>query len=314
VLLRLTHVRGGGEVVWAERFEESIADIFALQERIAATTLARLEPRVWLWDGMRSGARGAVPSSPRDLVRLAVPALYRLDRGSFLAAGSWLDRAVELDPDDVTAHVWAAQWYIFCLGQGWAADKPASTRRAQDLAERAILLDPEDARGLTLAGHVRGFIDHRPDEALGLHERAIRANPNLPLTWCLAGLARSYVGACAEGTDCILRAKTLSPDDPLNYFYEMALGVSYLLRGEFAPAAQTGRRAIALNPGFSSSHKGYLAAVGHLGEEPGMRASRARLLQLETGFSVAQAMTRSPIATREARALYADGLRAAGLA
>lgn len=313
VLLRLTHLGGGGEVVWAERFEEAIDDIFALQDHIAATTVARLEARLWLWEGMQTGAHGAAPTTPRDLVRMAVPALYRVDRPSFMAAGGCLDRAVELDPEDVIAHVWAAQWYLFCVGQGWARDEKAYTRRAQDLAERAIQLDPDDARGLTLTGHVRGFINHRPEEALRLHERAIKANPNLPLSWCLSGLARCYVGECTEGTTSILRAKALSPDDPLSYFYEMALGVSYLLRGEFILAAKAGQRAIALNPGFSSSHKGYLAAIGHLGEGVDIRPSRARLLELENGFSVAQAMARSPIATREARALYADGLRAAGL-
>lgn len=313
VLLRLVDTQAAAEVVWAERFDRDIVDIFALQDQLASTTAARIEPRLWLWDAERAGSGDPAVRTPRDLLRQAVPALYCLEPRAFMAAGRLLERAAALDPDDALAHAWAAQWHLFCVGQGWAADPGASMRRARDFAKRAIRLDPEDARGLTLAGHVRGFLDRRPDEALQLHERALAANPNLPLSWCLSGLACTYLGDFEEAIRRIRHAQSLSPDDPLGYFHEMALGMPYLLRGEYDIAAAAGRRAIALNPGFSSSHKGYLAAQGHLGGEEGVAFSHAALMKLEPGFSVEQAVQRSPIATPEARALYAEGLRAAGL-
>jgi DNA-binding SARP family transcriptional activator/TolB-like protein len=314
VLLRLMDLHRGGEVVWAERFERTLTDLFAFQDEVTSATAARIEPRLWLWEDLRTGAYDRPPCVPRDLVRLAVPALHRLDRPRFMAAGDCLARAVELDPDDATALAWAAQWHLFCVGQGWATDPGAGMQRAQDLAERAVRIDPEDARGLTLAGHVRGFLNRRPEEALRLHERAIAANPNLPLTWCLFGLAQTYVGDCAEGIRNIRHAQALSPEDPLDYFHEMALCLSYLLRGEYESASTAGRRAIAINPDFSSAHKVYLAAAGHLGREDESGASRAKLLELESGFSVRQAVARCPMVLPAARSLYAEGLRSAGLA
>jgi tetratricopeptide (TPR) repeat protein len=230
-----------------------------------------------------------------------------------MSAGDCLNRAVELDPDDAPALAWAAQWHLFCVGQGWAIDPVAGMQRAQDLAERAVQIDPEDARGLTLAGHVRGFLNRRPDEALRLHERAVTANPHLPLTWCLFGLAQTYAGDCTEGIRHIRHAQALSPEDPLDYFHEMALCLSYLLRGEYESASMAGRRAIELNPDFSSAQKVYLAAAGHLGRETESNASRTKLLELESGFSVRQAVTRCPMVIPAARTLYAEGLRAAGL-
>lgn len=313
VLLRLMDLHRGGEIVWAERFDRNATDLFALQDEITNATAARIEPRLWLWEDLRNGMCEQPPSTPRDLVRLAAPGLYRLDRQGFMAAGDWLDRAVALDPNDATALAWAAQWHLFCVGQGWALNPTAGMQRAQDLAERAIQLDPEDSRGLTLAGHVRGFLNHRPDEALRLHERAVTANPNLPLTWCLFGLAQTYVGECTEGIRRIRYAQTLSPDDPLDYFHEMALCLSHLLRGDYESASIAGRRAIEINPYFSSSHKVYLAAVGHMDKGQESSISRAKLLELEPGFSVQQAIMRCPMVTSEARTLYAEGLRAAGL-
>ena len=313
VLLRLLDMRSGGQVVWAERFDPEITDIFTLQDQLGGAAAARLEPRLWLWEGERSGAHGAQPRTAQDLLRLAVPALHRLDREGFLAAGRLLDQSVALDPENAAAHAWAAQWYVFCVGQRWAVDEAASMQRAHDLAERAIRLDPQDARALTLAGHVRGFIYHRPEEALRLHERAILANPNLPLSWCLSGLANTYNGDRAEAIRQFRHAQTLSPQDPLAYFFEMGLAGPYLLNGDFATSVQVGQRAIALNSGFSSTYKTHLAALGHLGHTRAAAETRATLLALEPGFTIEEALRRSPITEPAARALYADGLRLGGL-
>ena len=66
--------------------------------------------------------------------------------------------------------------------------------RGGDLAERAVTLDPADARALTLAGHVRSFLGKRAAEGCALHDRAIALNPNLALAWCFSGLAHCYLG------------------------------------------------------------------------------------------------------------------------
>jgi DNA-binding SARP family transcriptional activator len=314
VLLRLTDRRAGGEVVWAERFDQAITDIFALQDQLASSTAARLEPWLWLWEGERIDAGGTEPRTAQDLLRLAVPAVYRLDHRRFRAAGRLLEQSIALDPDNASAHAWAAQWHVFAVGQGWASAVAAGIERARSLAQRAILLDPEDARGLTVAGHVRGFIDHRPEEALRLHERAIAANPNLPLSWCLSGLAHIYNGDHAEAIRQIGHALALSPRDPLAYFFEMGLAGPYLMDGDFATSVEVGLRAIALNPGFSSSYKTHLAALGHLGHIEQAAETRATLLILEPGFTIEAALRRSPITELAARTLYAEGLRLGGLA
>lgn len=314
VLLRLIDQRAGGIVVWAERYDHDLTDIAAAGCRIAGTTAARIEARLWLWEGQRNGAADAAACSPRELVRLAAPLVIRLERDAFMTAGRWLSRAVKLDPGDASAHAWLVQWWLHYVGQGWAGNLAAGAQRARQLARRTIQLDPTDARGLTLAGHVLAFLDRRPEEAARLHERAIAANPNLPLSWCLSGLAQSYIGDPAEGVRRIRHARALSPGDPLDYFYEMALSVSHLLGQEYAAAAACGQRAIALNPGFTSAHKSYLAAMGLLGREDAAAASSlATLLHLEPGFSVEEALRRSPFATTAGRALFAEGLRAAGL-
>jgi tetratricopeptide (TPR) repeat protein len=204
-------------------------------------------------------------------------------------------------------------WHVLLVGQGWADDPVAATRRAGELAERAVTLDRTDARGLALVGHVRGFLCKRPEEACILHERAISLNPSLPLAWCLSGGANSYLGRHDEAIAHITRAQRLSPDDPHAFFFNAALTLPHFLRGDFVTVVTVGRRAIELNPCFSASYKPYLSTLGHLGHDEEAARVQARLLALEPAFSVRNAVERSPLVRREDLAFYAEGLRRAGL-
>ena len=185
--------------------------------------------------------------------------------------------------------------------------------RAALLAERAVMLDPGDARALTLAGHVRGFLGKHPEEASALHERAIALNPNLALAWCFSGLTCSYLGSHEEALRRVNQALRLSPSDPHRFFFDMALIMPHLMRGDYASVVETGRRAIEMNPLFSSAYRGYLSALGWLNRTREATEVRNRLLALEPGFSVQDAMSRSPLSRPEDIHRYAEGLRRAGL-
>lgn len=313
IMARLLDMHAADEVIWARRFNSQVEDVLALQDEIASAIVAQIAPELLLLEGKRAAARRHPDPTSHDLMLRAIPAIYRLDEVGFRASGQMLQKAIGLDPGNAAAHAWLAHWHIFFVGQGWATDADAAARRACLLAERAVTLDPSDARALALAGHVRGFLDRKPREALALHERALAINPNLALAWCLSGLTHCYIGELDEAIRRIDQAKALSPYDPHGFFFDMALIMAHLLRHKHELAVEVGRRAVELNPIFSSSYKGLLAALGHLGGEAEARAVRARLLELEPGFTVADAVRRSPLTRAGDLAHYADGLRRAGL-
>jgi TolB-like protein len=311
--VRLLDMRAGGAVIWANRFDRNLADTMTLQEDIAAAIVAQVDPALQIREGERAGAANSRTASSRDLVLQAVPAIYRLDRLSFLAAGDLLEAAIRAQSSHTDALAWFAYWHLFLVGQGWTDDPDGATARAAVLAEAAVASDPNDARALTLAGHVRGFLMRRPAEAAVLHDRAISLNPNLAIAWCFAGFSRSYDGD-HDGAICRMRqAIDLSPSDPHLFFFQAAITTPLLLRGQFEEAAAAGRAAIELNPGFSSGFKAYLAALGYLGRDRESAAVLSRLLKLEPGFTLRDAVRRSPLNRPEDVARYAEGLRRAGL-
>lgn len=313
ITVRLMDMRIAGAVIWAHRFDRETNDLLALQDEIGSAIVAQLDPALLIHEGERTAARHLNNPTTHELVLQALPPVYRLERQGFREAGRLLETAVAADPANAEAHAWLAYWHLFLVGQGWASDPPTIAVRAGDLAERAVTLDPADARALTLAGHVRSFLGKRAAEGCALHDRAIALNPNLALAWCFSGLAHSYLGRHDEALRRMYQAVRLSPSDPHLFFFDHALIMPHLLLAEYESAAEIGRRAIELNPWFSSAYKGYLAALGYLDRAPETEAVLNRLLELEPAFSVESAVARSPMTRPEDRARYAEGLRRAGL-
>ena len=313
ITLRLLDLRASNQVVWARRFDRQSHDLLTLQDEIAAEVVAQIDPEILLIEAHRTSARPLIDPTAYDLVLRALPLLGRLEHGPFIQAGGYLQRAIELEPDYASAHAWYAYWNAFLVGQGWAGDPRAVMERAGHLAERAIMLDPFDARALTIAGHVRAYLHHRLHEAIALHERALSLNPNLAMAWALSAVAYAYLGDPEEAERRNNRYKKLSPLDPHAFFYDTFFIHIHLLKRDFESAIAVGRTVSEMNPSFSASHKLYLAALGHTGRSQEAAIVRQRLLTLEPDFTVERFMATTPIEREADRAVYSEGLRLAGV-
>ena len=311
--LRLLDLRAGNQVVWSQRFDRAADDLLTLQDDIAAEVVAQIDPEILLIESQRVTSRPSHDANAYDLVLRAMPLISRLDKPLFLEAGDLLRRAVELEPDYAAGHAWYAYWLMFLVGQGWT-DAPADAMaEAGRLAERAITLDPQDAKALTIAGHVRAFLHHRLREAIALHERALMLNPNLAMAWNLSGVAFAYLGDLQEAERRVARYKQLSPFDPQAYFYDTARIIIALLKRQHEQAVEIGREVSQMNPAFSAACKPYLAALGHLGAKSEAESVRARLLEIEPEFSISRFTAASPFERAEDRDHYVRGLRLAGI-
>ena len=331
ITARLLDMHAGREIVWARRFDREGADTLPLQDEITAGIVAQLEPELLMLEGGRAQKRAHRRKSATSIVEpgghsvgddiatnesllRAIPSIYRLEAGAFGAAGELLADAVATEPNSAAAHAWFGYWHLFQVGQGWSFDPKNDTKLGGDLAQRAVALDVGNARALTIAGHICGFLRRQPEEALALHDRALSLNPHLALAWCFSGLSLSYLGRHQEAIFRADTARRLAPLDPHAFFFEMAAGMPYLLLGQYERTVENSMRSLALNTAFSSTYKGLLSALGHLGRIGDAEHIRERLLVLEPGFTVAAAIARSPMQVAADLEHYAEGLRRGGLA
>jgi len=313
VALRLLDLRVGNQVVWSRRFDRDVHDLLTMQDDIAAEVVAQIDPEILLIEAQRVTQRPPLDATGYDMVLRAIPLIGRLDRVQFMQAGGLLADAVAQEPDYAPAHAWFAYWHIFLVGQRWADHPQAAMQEASKLAERAITLDPHDGRALSIAGHVRSFINRRLREALALHERALNLNPNLAMAWALSGVAYAYLGELDEADRRYVRYKKLSPFDPHAFFYDTIRILILLLQRRHEDAVEAGREVSQMNPSFSAAYKPYLSALGHLQAAVEIETVRERLMVLEPEFTVAAFLAESSIERPEDRVHYAEGLLLAGV-
>lgn len=311
--VQLLDLRAGNQIVWARRFDRQANDLLSLQDEIAAEVVAQIDPEILLIEARRSASRPPIDATAYDLVLRAIPLINRMEREPYLHAGDYLAKAIAKEPEYAAAYAWYAYWHIFLVGQGWAEDPPAMMRRSGELAERAIMLDPFDARALTIAGHVRAFMHRQLREAGTLHERALSLNPNLAMAWALSAINCAYSGDAEEAERRANRYKRLSPLDPNAFLFDGFFTVIHLLKRDYEAAIASGRSVTQMNASLSASYKPYLAALGHLNRTSEAAVACRRLMELEPNFTIEHFIATTPLEREADRRLYAEGLRLAGV-
>lgn len=325
VSLRLLDLRQGAQIVWAERFDRDDENNLALQDEIAAAVAARIDPALMLIEAQRSSQLQAGELTAQEAMMRAVALMTRLDQGPYRQAGLLLEQALAQEPDQAELHSWQALWQLCMLAQGWATDRASASMAALQHAERAVMLDGQDPRALTVAGHVRAVLQHRLTEGAMLHERALTLNPNLALAWSLSALAQLYAGNPEEATRRANRARLLAPIDPHGFFRDTALIAAALLQHDHARAVSIGREASEMHPGWIEQAVCFVAALGHAHTEAAaprhvltqqadeVALCRQRLLARSPGLTRRQLATSHPYQRDGDWAHIDEGLRRAGL-
>ncbi len=300
------------EVIWSSRFEGSLDDLFSLQDRIASETVAQVDPELYQRRWAAAGFVKTQVAEAHHSVLSAIQGIFRLDRPKFTRARDFLSRAIELDPDFAAAHAWLAYWGLMAVGLGWVENAREVTELAGASAERAVLLDPLDARALAVAGHVKAYLLHDVRSALHLHARAIELNPNLPIAWTLSAWSKIYNGDHATALRHAQMAQALSPRDPHIFFVEHAAMTAHLLRRELDDADMLAELVLERQSDHASALRIRLAILGHLGRLD-EAAAHLRLLQsMEPNATITTIVSRPPFRPDDL-AYYSAGLRKAGV-
>jgi TolB-like protein len=300
------------EPIWSRSFDGHLDKLFLLQRRIVSETVAQLDAELL---DPRTIADAAVPTdiaAAHHAVLQAIEAISHPNRPSFMQARELLERAMELDPDYAAAHAWLAYWCFMAVGQGWVESPRDVTAVAGAAAERAVQLDPRDARALAIAGHVRAYLFHDVEAALAMHERATALNPNLPIAWALSSCSRAYNGEHALAVGHALTACSLSPQDPFFFFIEHVLMLARFLNRQLEEAAALAESVLLRNPGHVSAINFSLGIFGHLNRQDDARYWLSVLQGIDPNVSVSKIAARVPFRPED-KAYYIEGLRRAGV-
>ncbi len=198
------------------------------------------------------------------------------------------------------------------VGQGWVDDARDVTTLAGVSAERAVVLDPRDARAVAIAGHVKGYLLHDVSSALALHARAVELNPSLSIAWTLSSWSKIYNGEHAVAVRHAMMSQSLSPRDPHIFFTEHALMTAHFFQRQLDEAESLAEIVLERNPGHMSALNVRLSILGHMGRKNEANHCLAMLRAAEPNITIAKIVARPPLRLQD-QEFYIDGLQRAGV-
>ena len=222
-------------MLWSARFDEALADVFALQDKITTQIAGALAIRVTQIEQRRVFAKPTESLEAYDYVLRARPALQRPTRANNVEARVLLRRAIELDPNYAAAYAALAETYYIAVSMGWAESPTAFLSRAEEMANKALSLDNSDVRAHIILGRIHIF-HHRYEEAKAEIERAIAINPNDATGLAGRGNILMWLGQTDAAIEALELAQRIDPE--LNPIDRFALSLAYYLKRRYDAAIE----------------------------------------------------------------------------
>ncbi|MEO5989517.1 MAG: protein kinase [Candidatus Eisenbacteria bacterium] len=312
------HVRVTGQLinaetaahVWADRYDGTLGDIFALQDEMTVSVIGALEPTLRKAEMERVRRTRPNNLDAYDMFLRALPFATTAMPGDADKALHFLQEAIRLEPNYAAVHGFIA----WCHEQRYLrGERHADTRHiALVHAHAAIEGGNDDAMALAMGGFVVGVLERDYETALEAIDRSLALSPSSALAFGFSSIIRAWKG---EDSTAIEHAKIgirLSPFDPLIYLPYVGLAFAHLFAGNFVEAATAASRASAANPRFSVPRYLHAAALVRLDRFEEAKALADSVLALQPGFTIT-GLVSDNFTTPERLGMPAEALHRAGL-
>ncbi len=229
-----------GYQLWADRFEESAGNRFALEDRVRRGIVAALKVPVSASEERSLGTPPTSSPEAYDLYLRGKLGVRTVTPPHLAGAITLLEKAVALDPGFAAAYAELAHAY----GQQVFAVTPRDTvawERALVAAEKALRLRPDLAEAHYARGYLLWSPAYRFPHVLAIQEfrRTLALNPSLEDAHHRLGLVYLHVGFLDDAIDEFQKALAIDPTDRLA---EERIGVALVHQGKYQDALRLFRQ------------------------------------------------------------------------
>ncbi len=270
--------------LWAERFENPVADLFDMQDAIVSRLAHTLGDQLVVAEARR--AERSLHPDAMDLTFQGQACLYKGSTPEHMTqARGFFERALVIDHRTVGALVGMAAVDGMIGASLMTDDRTARFSAAETSVITALSLAPDHAKAHLGLGKVYIFTNR---VVLGIAEceHALLLDRNLADAHSAIGLAKYFMGQSAETEDHILEAFRLSPRDLRAHQWMHFVGIAKIQLGADAEAVTWLRRSIEANRNFPPSHFELAAVLGLLGAVDEARTVAKVALALNPGFTI----------------------------
>jgi adenylate cyclase len=239
IAAQLIDATTGGHA-WAERFEDSDTDLFALQDRITEHVVGALEPGLQKAEIARATAKPTESLDAYDLYLRALQQFHLSTESSNHAARLLLHQAITMDGRFGLAKALAALCVVQAVMRDWIAWGSAEAVEGAALARSAIADSPDDPTALRVAAFAVAHLGHDLDAAETAVDRALMLNGNSAGVLGASGWIRIFLGDFGTARDHFTRALRLSPLDPRLDVLQLGVAATLLFGEPAEPARALG--------------------------------------------------------------------------
>ncbi len=264
---------GGHE--WADKFDGSLVDVFALQDKVTRSIADALAIRLTATERQSLGRQETNVPAAYDAFLRGWDHFRRVTREDNATAVRFFEDAVELDPGYGRARAALAMAYYKSYQRGWN-DIPGISG-AETYARADRILEEAKKHPTSTSHQVTGTMlldDGAYDKAIAEFKEAIVLDPSDSWGYAYLALALSIAGQSAEAIPHIRTAMRIDPHYPPAFPYYLGLAQFGIERFEEAAAAL--EAATKLNPDDLPSLLLLAATYGHLGRKQDAMSAMAR--------------------------------------
>jgi adenylate cyclase len=273
---------GSGAHLWAEQFDTPRADLLQTQDAIVTHLARAVDFQLTEAEAARVKRTPAASPDAEDLALQCIAGMWKAGAISKdgEAALALCEQALAIDPNNVRA-LMGLGWKYFTLAQsGVSSDPKGDLERADELASKALALDPDWTAIHNLKGTILRF-QARYQEAVAEHERALALDPSNVYAAAELGWDHVFFGDFDKGLEYFDKAIRASPHDPgLVHWYGGKAWINFGLE-RYDQAIDWARHAIAINPNYVHYiHSVLVAALALAGHDAEAREALQRYLAL----------------------------------
>ena len=167
--------------------------------------------------------------------------------------------------------------------------------------------------GHTVSGLVATNLRRDFSEAEVSFETALLKNDNEPLAWLHRGALRAFLGDGQRAMIDTSRARSLSPLDPWNYYFETLSASAAFAASDYEEARRLAMLSVKKNRLHLSTLRVLAMANAELGDAVEATKYLDAVLAIDPALTISSYLKRSPSAGRAMAETCASALRKAGL-
>ena len=309
VVCQLTETTTGA-LVWAERFDRDLTDIFAVQDEITLEIIEALRIKLTPETEARLTRRIPAGLEARNLFLRGREHAYLLTASGNIEARKLLERAIAISPGFSSAMACIAFTLVDDYVMGRGDDPQRSLEAGLAIARRACAVDDQDPYAqvwLSLAL----LWNRQHDEAMEAVRRGLALAPSHADGHMQLSNLQYYMGdieGALNTLDIYMQLDPLYPEIAL-YFLAEAQAAS----GQLVAAVATLKRRLERNQNSETTYALLASCYGHLGKIEESREAWAQVIRIAPNFSLERRRRILPYRTPEIFERRIEGLRKAGL-